>query len=424
METIQIKQTITQNQEQKVEFEVPDEGLYSIELTASSPTSWNEKENEAVMARLYINDTHHQDIVLFYGDRLFTYQRLLGELCEGNYTLSIEFFNPLAQASSAWIEKVNIKKLELQGHDLLAAKFSPKLYGRSVYSNYDNLYTDTPLEMIYFIEDWEHGKVIEYQMVFSHEDEGTPAKLLMAKWGRLLDIEYMARVYLTDDLNVDHVDYQGPHHKIMSYSKPMLEGKRPVLQTATCNGNFTDRITSEYYFFFLPSYEWKKDEEPREIVMEKFPYVNAMMQWEAERQLTTGLSDINIIKDLKQYLFIQSSVWEVNLGQPTIDIACKLSGENRWHSSSFGKKQIGHFSPGYTGPYNHFGIAVLLPENKSHTDIEEIKVCLINEEISSVVVKDLKVLFMNERSEIELKCQVNFTAELTRNQSEKTVWNK
>ena len=225
------------------------------------------------------------------------------------------------------ISRISVEKLDLTDRETLAVSYAPILFGRAVYSEYDNLYTDTPLEMIYFFDKWIGGMVIEYQMVFSHEDEGTPARLLMSKWGRLLDIEYMARVYLNEHHDVVHVEYQGPHHEVLTYRHSIPEKGPIVLQTATCNGNFTDDITSTYFFRFLPSYEWNVDEEPREVVMEQFPYINDVMRWEAERQLHSAEEPYNIIEDVRQYVYVQSSVWDVELGQTTVDVLCKIQGD-------------------------------------------------------------------------------------------------
>ncbi|QDP41762.1 hypothetical protein [Radiobacillus deserti] len=426
METFEICQLVPDEKSCDVRIQIREKGFYAIELLSSSPTAWVEEYNESVMLRLFINGEHHQDFVLFYGETLFPYRRFLGELDPGAYKLTFQCVSPRSRMEdlSVWVEEVNIEKLVLSDHDQLAIQFSPKLYGRSVYSDYDNLYTDTPLEMLYFIEDWEHGKVIEYQMVFSHEDEGTPAQFLLAKWGRLLDIEYMVRVYINESNEVDHVMYQGPHHINARYKQKLLDNRRPILQTATCNGNFTDDITSDYCFFFLPSYEWKKDEEPREVVMERFPYINDVMDWEAQRQLANNPEVFNQVSNLERYLFVHSSVWDVALGHPTIDFTCRLLGDSTIYSSSMDQLKVGSFSAGYTGPYHYFATAIKLPTGKSYADIEEIEVRLINEELSSVTVKDLKLLSYHRAKGIQTHLHQHIVLELTQSEACKPIWKK
>ncbi|MBJ8192433.1 hypothetical protein JDS79_37420, partial [Bacillus cereus] len=89
---------------------------------------------------------------------------------------------------------------------------TPLLYGRNLSHPYENRFTDTPLVLFYSIEVNEGKTVIEYQMMFSHEDEGTPAPLLMSKWGRTTDIEWMYRVELDAEDNVLEAVFQGAHH--------------------------------------------------------------------------------------------------------------------------------------------------------------------------------------------------------------------
>ncbi|MFC0272263.1 hypothetical protein ACFFIX_12535 [Metabacillus herbersteinensis] len=408
----------------KTTINIKEEGYYAICLKASASTSWQEENNESLMIRISVDKKHHQDMVLFYGRESFIYKRLLGKMKQGTYDFEWICDSPRNNQAYAEIESLTIEKLELSDQESLAVHYAPTLFGRSVYSRYDNLFTDIPLEMIYFFDEWDHGKVIEYHMVFSHEDEGTPAVLLMSKWGRLLDIEYMARVYLNDRDEIDHVDYQGPEHKVKRY-KNLLKGEEQIfLQTATCNGNFTDEITSDYSFSFIPSYEWKLEHEAREVVMEKFPYINQVMRWEAERQLKTSMLPYNSIQDVTQYIYIQSSVWDVVLGQPTVDILYRLKGEDEWHSSSLHDKKIGSFSAAYTGPYHHFATAIRLPEVNFIQDIEEIKVVLINEKLPKATVRNLKVLAYTEKSELQQYIKAEFNQQLNQVESEKVIWRR
>jgi len=400
---------------------IEEKGYYAINLRALASTSWQEENNESLMLRLYLNQVHHQDIVLFYGRQNFTYKRLLGMLEPGTYEVEWVCDSPRNKEAFAQMESCTFEKLALSDRETLAVKYAPKLYGRAVYSQLDNLYTDTPLEMIYFFDDWEKGAVIEYHMVFSHEDEGTPAVLLMSKWGRLLDIEYMARVYLNDVNEIEHVEYQGAEHQVKSYK---VDDKQITLQTATCNGNFTDEITSSYHFSFIPSYEWKIEEEARETVMQRFPYINHVMKWEAERQLKNSPLPYNRIQNVSQYIYIQSSVWGIKHGFPSIDFLCRLKGEMKWYSSSLNNKKLGVFSAAYTGPYNHFGTAICLPEGKSIEDIVEIKISLINEQLSTVNVKNLKVFAYDENGDLKKYIEKTYDENLDSIEWEKNIWRK
>ena len=424
METLLKSTTLHHKEFKRTVLTIEEDGYYALCITASTSTAWQEPNNESLMLRVMIDDVHDQDIILFYGNEYFTYKRLLGYMNAGLYNLEILCDSSRSLDAFADISRISVEKLDLTDRETLAVSYAPILFGRAVYSEYDNLYTDTPLEMIYFFDKWIGGMVIEYQMVFSHEDEGTPARLLMSKWGRLLDIEYMARVYLNEHHDVVHVEYQGPHHEVLTYRHSIPEKGPIVLQTATCNGNFTDDITSTYFFRFLPSYEWNVDEEPREVVMEQFPYINDVMRWEAERQLHSAEEPYNIIEDVRQYVYVQSSVWDVELGQPTVDVLCKIQGDETWYSSSLEGQNFGSFSAAYTGPYNHFSTAIRLPQEKTIHDLEEIKVRLINEALPHVTVKNMKLLAYDKYDDLRVYSSESFTLKLNQSQPEVTVWRK
>ncbi|MFC4401985.1 hypothetical protein [Gracilibacillus xinjiangensis] len=412
-----LDQPVTLNERLTYSVQLPDTGFYSITLKAKSTTCWSEENNEASMVRIYMNELHQQDIIIFYGQKSFSYERNLGEWQAGNYQLHIEpFTNHVVH-----VESIEIVKLTPTQNDRLALQYAPILHGRKIYGEYDNMYTDTPLEMIYRIGEWEKGKVLEYHMVFSHEDEGTPAMLLMAKWGRLLDIEYMIRIYLKEDETIDHAIYQGANHIDTKYLKEFIHGKRPVMQTATGNGNFTDDITSEYHFSFLPR-EWKAEEEPREFVMERFPYVNHLMEWEAARQLTKEQPPYNQLETLSSFLFIHSSIWDIELGKVTIDFACQLEGDDHWYSSSYGQIKLGPFDAAYTGPFHHFAVAIYLPFAFDFSEITKIKVRLINQELASITVKGLKVFTYNKEEGLQNWINKQESYLLNQNNTEKIIW--
>lgn len=402
-------------------FIIEEKGYYAVNLRALASTSWQEENNESLMLRLYVNQVHSQDIILFYGSNSFTYKRLLGLMEPGTYEMEWLCESPRNREAFAQLESCTLEKLALTDREALAVQYAPKLYGRAVYSQFDNLFTDTPLEMIYFFDKWEKGAVIEYHMVFSHEDEGTPAVLLMSKWGRLLDIEYMVSIYLNEQNEVEYVEYQGAEHQVKSYQ---VNDNQIILQTATCNGNFTDEITSSYHFSFIPSYEWKIENEARETVMVRFPYINHVMKWEAERQLKNSPLPYNKIENVNQYIYFQSSVWGMELGSPSVDFLCRTKGDNEWYSSSLHNKKLGEFSAAYTGPYNHFGTAICLPEGKSMEDIVEIKIALINDKLPQVNVRNVQVFAYDENNDMRKYIEKAFDENLDRIESEMTIWRK
>ena len=364
---------LTSDREYEVDFHVDETGEYRLLFKASAPTNWSEDGNESVMVRIFVDHEYNQDIICFYGSQPFTYERLLGQLSKGVHTLRCEIV-PLTKTQEVTIEEIHVQPVELTEEEQLVYRYSPLLYGRSVYGPYDQLHTDTPLLLIYSIEETENGKIIEYHVVFSHEDEGTPAPFLMAKWGRLLDIELALRVYVKKDDGVEKMEFQGDEHIIMPYQMGSEASSLPILQTATCNGNFTDKITSSYRARFVPK-KWERESEPREFVMEAYPFVNRVMIWEAERQLEIiQHQDAHLVPLVHpcHYAYIQASFIDRESGTPPVEFLVKFRNDETWYSSSFQWFSVGEFEAVYTGEFMHFATTLKCPPEKSVQDIEEI----------------------------------------------------
>lgn len=365
---------ITMDKSYEMDLQVDETREYRLLFKATASTNWSEDGNESVMVRIFVDNEYNQDIICFYGNQSFTYERLLGVLSKGVHTLRCEIM-PLTKTQEVRIEDIQISTADLTEEEQLVCRYSPLLYGRSVYGPYDQLHTDTPLMLIYFIEELEDdGIMIEYHVVFSHEDEGTPAPFLMAKWGRLLDIEYAIRVYLTKEHQVIKMEFQGAEHVIKPYKVEIGAIQYPILQTATCNGNFTDEITSSYRARFVPK-KWDKDNEPREFVMEAYPFVNSVMIWEAERQLEFAqYQDAHsaVLVHPCHYAYIQASYIDREPNRPPVEFLVRFQNDETWYSSSFDWFTVGEFEAVYTGDSTHFSTTLKCPPDKSVQDIEEI----------------------------------------------------
>ncbi len=365
---------LTPDNRYEIQVNITEVGAYRLLFQAKTPTCWSVPGNESVIVRLYVDNQYNQDIICFYGSQLFTYERLLGHLNKGTHSFRFEVMS-LTETQEVYIEEVQVERTDLTEEEALVSQFSPLLYGRNVYGAYDQLHTDTPLMLIYSLEEVEDGQMIEYHVVFSHEDKGTPAPFLMAKWGRLLDIEYAIRVYLTKDHNVEKMEFQGANHIITPYAVEPGSVQFPILQTATCNGNFTDEITSTYRARFVPK-KWDRENQPREFVMEAYPFVNQVMIWEAERQLDLNkhqdAHSINLIHPC-HYAYIHASFVNQDAQTPPVEFQVKFKGDDTWYSSSFHWIKVYEFEAVYTGEFPHFATTLKCPPDKRVQDIEVVR---------------------------------------------------
>lgn len=385
----------------EAEFELRQAGFVEMNMTARSESDWRVADNEASVLRMTLNGEYNQDCVLFYGDRPLTYTRLLGALEPGTYRLRFEFSEQLssAQVRRAFIDSVELLRIGGDSELYEIYRHAPVLYGRNLYSPHDSRYTDTPLLLFYWEEPREDGRMIEYQIMFSHEDEGTPTPLLMSKWGRTTDIEWVYRVFVDADGSVRHAEFQGPHHKTTAHRGNTLMGGHPVLQVATANGMVHDEVTSAYRFLFPPIHRWRPEREPRERVMDAFPFTYQVTAWEVLRQFPMEQPHVLNsfqLTDLRHYLYVQTAKQTSDPKMKTsIDIQVKLKGVSGWFSGSFGDLKHGNFRCAYDGPYSQFSTTVKLPPGTGYADIEEICAVWLPGGEEQVVVPEFKAMFLD-----------------------------
>ncbi|MFB5266090.1 hypothetical protein ACE41H_04730 [Paenibacillus enshidis] len=409
---------ISQQNSCRFPFIMPEDGFAELDLTARSDSDWSEPDRESAIVRVYMGEQYNQDVILFYGSSSFTYTRLLGHLTAGEYEVEIAF---RAEASSpkverAWIDAVQVRIVPDSSPQALVYRHTPLLYGRCLSHPYENRFTDTPLMMFYSVDEREDKTVIEYQMMFSHEDEGTPAPFLMSKWGRTTDIEWMYRIELDAAGNTVTAEFQGEHHITTSFGGGYDLGGHPVLQTATANGNITDRITADYRFMLSPAFQWKPEQEPREAVMMKHPFAFQVTNWEMKRQEPLELPPAPpsiALADQRYYVFVQlfkqplpADVAELE-GLPKrgfnrreedgcVDIQVRLKGSDEWYSSCYHDLHADGFRAAYEGAEAHFSTTIKLPCLAVLEDIVEIKAVLLEGGADRMRVGELRAFVLDE----------------------------
>lgn len=409
-------------------FNIEEAGYVEMDLQARSESDWSVPDFESAVLTVSLNGEYNQDCVLFYGERPFTYTRLLGFLEQGEYLLRFDFNEPASssKAKQAFIESVELKLISKESELFEIYKHAPVLYGRNLYSPYDNRYTDTPLLMFYLTEQLEDGQAIEYQMIFTHEDEGTPTPLLMSKWGRTTDIEWVYRVELDTEGKVRKSTFQGPDHITTDFHGVAEMGGHPVLQIATANGMVNDRVTSDYRFLFPPIHRWDSSKEPRERVMDAFPFTYQVSAWEMLRQFPMEnpvIANSYQLTDLRNYLYVQTAkIIQDSTMKTSIDIQVKLKGINAWFSSSFGDLKHGNFRCAYDGPYSQFSTSVKLPPGIGYHDIEEISAVWLPGGEEEVTVPEFKAMFLNAEFLPQTEIRSDSPKTVTREQPRQPLW--
>ncbi|MBI3962428.1 MAG: hypothetical protein HY335_06735 [Deinococcus sp.] len=357
-------------------FTLSSPGEVLLALTAAVPdTNWSAKGREAAAVRIFLDGAYHQDVVLFAGAEPFTYRRGLGEVPAGTHHLEMAFSEPVASPNSQRAELLDLEVMPLALDEELALvyRYAPLLHGRRLKHPYENGQTDTPL--VAFHRRWptEKGLRIEYQMIWSHEDAGTSASALLARWGHVSDIEWIFRVTVGPDGALLEQEYQGPEHVTTPFRGRFELGKHPVLQTATINNNVTDRITSAHRFLLLPEAAWPAG-RAREAVMAAHPWTYRISALEVARQVgfqRPGDPSQPAVSDLRNYLWLEldRSTLSGSAGLLGLEAQVQLRFSH-WYRSSFGKPLLAKRED---GPYS---TAVKLPDGTRPEEITAIAAAL------------------------------------------------
>ena len=173
--------------------------------------------------------------------------------------------------------------------------------------------SDIPL-VLYVEDDRRDGRGwIRYSVIISHEDGGTPAPALMARWGRTTDIELIYEVEM-DGTRLVQDRFQGPDHEVRAFAGPR-EGQHPVLLIATLNNMFIDRGRSLASVRTVPR-TVNLNRRTRESVMDDNPWIYPLMARElvAEKRIGTQIEDPRTFLYVEAGLTLENAAVSVKVG--------------------------------------------------------------------------------------------------------------
>ena len=291
-------------------FYVPEEMEVGLAILARSPgASWGEKGSEAAAVSIYVDGIYNQDMLFYGGATDFFYRGTLGRLTRGRHSVAVRLNASRSARGARRAEITSLNPLLLgrihrkANEDLIAMAHSPILFARP--NAIDN-FTDVPLIMYYETSAEAGDLMVRYTVVFSHEDGGTPSSALMARWGRVTDIEWVYQVRLRGGEVVERI-YQGVGHETKPFTGAFASGNHPLLAVASDNNNFSDLATSAVRFALLPA-RARLDASSREAVMDANPWTYRVMTEELrrERRIDPAARTPNMIADPREYLYVEA----------------------------------------------------------------------------------------------------------------------
>lgn len=346
-------------------FQMSSGGEAVAELTLSAPgASWDKPGAEGSVATLSVDGKYNQDILVVRGSEPAKFSVFLGPLAAGSHVVSVQR-NAQWSAAGAGLEvgEVRAHSSGSTGEEARALEHAPILYARV-----DTIgrFSDAPLLSWYErLPEANGGETIQYSMVFTNEDSGTPIDALMSRWGRGTDVEYIYRVTFDASGSVTNEIFQGPDHADMHFGGRKL-GSHPYFTNVARNNIFFDAGTAAIQYHFIPI-PFDLSQHSREEVMDQNAWTYSVMAQELRREgkIRDGKNASGPqIGDPRNYLYI-----ELNAdNRPTCgDIAwVKLRNQPQWRSSHMGRLDYSVMRSGW------FRTTIELPPNTSSNDIEAI----------------------------------------------------
>ncbi|HKQ79583.1 MAG TPA: hypothetical protein VJ810_38175 [Blastocatellia bacterium] len=347
-------------------FNASGESEALLDLTASAPgTAWRERGAEAAVATIYVDGQYHQDVILFAGARDFAYQLMLGRVGPGEHNLRVEFNRKqsAAKATSIKIVEAKITTIDRKHPEFQAISRAPIIYARP-----DTIgkFSDIPMLAYYEFERAASlhpvADRLTYTVIFSNEDGGTQTTALMARWGRVTDIEWVCETRIGVE-GAATTNFQGVNHKDTQFAGK-FEGDHPLMFVTTINNNFSDRGQSEMRFAPRPM-AFEASAASREEMMDRSPWTYQVMADEMirEEKINQERKPGQLINDLRNYVYFDISS---NQTASALSVAVKLKGDPVWRASDWG---IANYRIDRSG---NFRTTALLPGRARLEDIERI----------------------------------------------------
>jgi hypothetical protein len=237
-------------------------------------------------------------------------------------------------ARDAAIERVEVRAIG-EGdpeHDALA--FAPVLFARP---NTIGRFTDLPILMWYETEPTARGTRLNYSVIFTNEDGGTPADRLMATWGRVTDIELVYSVERDAAGRVLEEVFQGPEHVTTAFAG-VHEGRHPLLWVATDNNMVRDRGRTTRRYAPMPV-AFDLASASREAVMGANSWTYRVSAEEARREgriTPDARPGSGRIVDPRRYAYLEGCAEEKDAALAFAVEVAEASGRRRWFESDGG----------------------------------------------------------------------------------------
>ncbi len=297
---------------------------------------WGVDTHEAAVLSIDVDGTYSQHLLLTRGEKPAEYRIMLGALAAGAHRLRIERD---ARRSSSGAGVVTFGAIDVQSF----APDSPEYFWLSrapilrARPGTVERFSDAPLVM--YAEQHVGGESgshyqVQYTVIFTNEDGGTPTDRLMATWGRTTDIEFIYG--LTDPAPgaPAHEEIQAAGHKWIPFQGPRV-GAHPMVWVATDNNMVADHGPDDMVRYAPAPQLVSLAHTSRESVMDTNPWMYAVSSAEMVREhkidplATPGSGHI---VDPRRYVTLEAC-GQVKDATLAFDIGIRSRGEDGGHGT-------------------------------------------------------------------------------------------
>jgi len=185
----------------------------------------------------------------------------LGPATSGNITVSVDA--DLAVDTPVWLTNARLRVLRPTDTEYEAFRHVPYFMGDKA-----RFLSDVPLALTF---DAKGGTRFEYTLFYSNEDSGYGSlpTLILAVWGRTLDIEWAAGVS-GDNESGRKANFQTEGHGNKAFEGDW-QGMHPILYMANAHGTFSE--TGKETIMFAPGLWKMPDARPREVFLDDQPWM-------------------------------------------------------------------------------------------------------------------------------------------------------
>lgn len=310
------------------QMDAPAEVIAEIDMQAPG-TDWGRAGRESVLANLTLDESRKQNVMVFGGGDKYRYRVWLGALEPGAHQLRIERHpEQSARGVNLQVNGVTYRQFKPSDPDYDIIANAPLLYARP---NTIGKFTDIPL--MTYCERLGDGS-LRYSVIFSNEDGGTSTRALMARWGRVTDIEHVYQVWLDKSGKPLRTLIQTRDHKDIPF-QGKYEGQHPLLAVVTDN-NMVDGTGVAPVRYQQAPIVVSLGQASREQVMDDHPITYQISARELEREgklRKFGTFEGTKISQPENYLHLEMRIFNKDTRLATL---VRLEGENFWRSSNLG----------------------------------------------------------------------------------------